>query len=263
VDQEVLASRTVVAGKDHPETTASLGNLATDYLFLGRFAESEEFGKRAVELTQRVLGPEHPNTLTFSYFLAMAEGFEGKQGEAEAELRRVLEMQERKLGAEHPDTLRTMGGLATLLFLRQQYGPAEDLFERTLRGQKTILAAEHPQVFATVNGLALARLAQQKFPAANSVLRENMAALEKKVPDSWQRYNAQCLTGASLAGEKKYDEAEPLLLTGYEQMKQRESTIPAIERHFLTFGKNALLHLYEAWGEPEKASQFERVAKSH
>ena len=33
--------------------------------------------------------------------------------------------------------------------------------------------------------------------------------------------------GATLLGQKKYAEAEPLLLAGYEGMKQREAKIPA------------------------------------
>ena len=37
-------------------------------------------------------------------------------------------------------------------------------------------------------------------------------------PDDWQRFRAESLLGASLAGEKKYAEAEPLLLEGYQGM---------------------------------------------
>jgi len=34
------------------------------------------------------------------------------------------------------------------------------------------------------------------------------------------------MLGGSLLGQKKYAEAEPLLLSGYEGMKQREVKIP-------------------------------------
>ena len=36
----------------------------------------------------------------------------------------------------------------------------------------------------------------------------------------------QSMLGGALFGQKKYAEAEPLLLKGYEGMKKREKTIP-------------------------------------
>lgn len=47
------------------------------------------------------------------------------------------------------------------------------------------------------------------------------------MPESWERYNCQSLLGASLAGEREYDEAEPLLASGYQGMSQRQASIPA------------------------------------
>jgi len=42
------------------------------------------------------------------------------------------------------------------------------------------------------------------------------------------------MLGAALLGQKKYAEAEPLLIDGYEGMKQREQTIPWQARARLT-----------------------------
>ena len=44
------------------------------------------------------------------------------------------------------------------------------------------------------------------------------SSIEKQQPDDWQRFRAESLLGASLTGQKKYAEAEPLLLEGYEGM---------------------------------------------
>jgi len=38
---------------------------------------------------------------------------------------------------------------------------------------------------------------------------------KKNQPDDWQRFRAESLLGASLAGQKKYANAAPLLLEGY------------------------------------------------
>ena len=48
---------------------------------------------------------------------------------------------------------------------------------------------------------------------------------EKSQPDVWNTFTAKAMLGA-LLGQKKYAEAEPLLLSGDEGMKQRAKTIP-------------------------------------
>ena len=58
------------------------------------------------------------------------------------------------------------------------------------------------------------------------MLREALAIREAKMPNDWLTPNAKWLLGGALLGQKKYAEAEPLLLKGYEGMKQREKTIP-------------------------------------
>ena len=79
---------------------------------------------------------------------------------------------------------------------------------------------------------------------------------EKTAPDSWRRYNCQSMLGASLAGQRKYAQAESLLLSGYEGMIQRESTIPNTRRNVLEDGGNWIVRLYQDWGKPEKAAEW-------
>jgi hypothetical protein len=94
------------------------------------------------------------------------------------------------------------------------------------------------------------------LPAAEPLLREALAGYEKSLPDNWNRYNVQTLLGASLAGQKKYSDAEPLLLSGYDGMLQRESTIPAANRSELTVAGSRISEMYENWGKPEKAAEW-------
>ena len=41
-------------------------------------------------------------------------------------------------------------------------------------------------------------------------------------PDTWTTFNTKSMLGGALLGQKKYAEAEPLLLKGYAGMKRRE-----------------------------------------
>ena len=52
--------------------------------------------------------------------------------------------------------------------------------------------------------------------AAEPLLRESLAISAKQAPDAWFTFNTQALLGGALLGQKKYAEAEPLLLRGYE-----------------------------------------------
>src|SRR5262249_16126800 len=77
--------------------------------------------------------------------------------------------------------------------------------------------------------LSLLRLEQRRYQDAEPLLREVVSTLERARPDAWTRFHAQSLLGASLAGQMKYNDAEPLLISGYQGLLERESTIPAFE----------------------------------
>ena len=71
-------------------------------------------------------------------------------------------------------------------------------------------------------------LADRKFGRGGTTWPASAWPFAKsRIPDDWLTFNARSLLGGSLLGQKKYAEAEPLLLSGYEGMKQREDKIPA------------------------------------
>jgi hypothetical protein len=74
--------------------------------------------------------------------------------------------------------------------------------------------------------------------------------------NNWCRFRSASLLGASLLGQKKFDEAEPLLIKGYEEMKEREAKIPAPFKHYLTEAGERVVRLYEDWGKPEEAAKW-------
>ena len=75
-------------------------------------------------------------------------------------------------------------------------------------------------------------LQQKKSAEAERLLRECLASLVKEETEKWQifSFNTKSMLGGSLLGLKKYAEAEPLLIEGYEGLKQSEKTMPAMSR---------------------------------
>ena len=97
-----------------------------------------------------------------------------------------------------------------------------------------------------------------KFSEAEPLARECVALREKLIPDEWFTFNARSMLGACLLGQKKFAEAEPLLLSGYEGMKQREDKIPAESKRYVKETLQRLVQLYEATGQSQKAAEWNK-----
>jgi hypothetical protein len=109
----------------------------------------------------------------------------------------------------------------------------------------------------TPEGLARAYLTAQPA-AAEPLLREALAIREQQTPDDWITFETRSLLGASLLGQKKYIEAEPFLLQGYEGVKAREAKIPDASKKSLAQAGARIVQLYDAWGKKDQAEEWRR-----
>jgi hypothetical protein len=102
-------------------------------------------------------------------------------------------------------------------------------------------------------------LQRQKWTDAEPVLRDCLAGRQKQIPDSWLTFNTQSLLGGALLGQKKYAEAEPLLVKGYEGLKTREKTIPKQGGGELRIPEalDRLIELYTAINKPDEAKKWQ------
>jgi tetratricopeptide (TPR) repeat protein len=104
--------------------------------------------------------------------------------------------------------------------------------------------------------LGRAYLGLKQWPEAEAHLRECLALQEKNAPDAWPTFDAQSMLGASLVGQKKYTEAEPLLLKGYEGLKQREKSIPRRGVPRVPEAIDRLIELYRETDNPDDAKKW-------
>ena len=103
----------------------------------------------------------------------------------------------------------------------------------------------------------LQMLKSSRYNAAELLLRETLAIREKTQPDVWFTFNIQSMLGRALLGQKNYADAEPLLLKGYEGMKQREKSIPPSARVFIPESLDRLIELYTAMNKPDEAKKWQ------
>jgi eukaryotic-like serine/threonine-protein kinase len=60
--------------------------------------------------------------------------------------------------------------------------------------------------------MGLRLLQQQRWAEPEILICQSLAIRERMQPGAWTTFNAQSLLGGVLLGQKKYAEAEPLLL---------------------------------------------------
>jgi hypothetical protein len=202
------------------------------------------------------LGPDHPDTLSTRATLANAYRAAGRTGDAVRMDEETLRLRMSKLGHDHPDTLNSRNNLAAGSESTGRWVDAEQQRQEGLARRRKTTKSDSPLLAADLAGLGWNLLKQSKWSEAEPVLRECLAIREKVIPNEWPCFNAMSQLGGALLGQGKYAEAEPLVVPGYEGMKAREAKIPAQARPRLLEAAERVVRLYEAWGKPEKATEW-------
>jgi hypothetical protein len=127
-----------------------------------------------------------------------------------------------------------------------------------LAGCRHVFGSEDPETMKAAADLALAYVSQGRFAESEPRAREAMEFDLKRQPDDWERFRAESLLGASLAGQKKYAEAERLLLEGYQGMVVRKDRIAVPDQYHLERAREWLVQFYRSWGKPEKAAEWRK-----
>jgi tetratricopeptide (TPR) repeat protein/tRNA A-37 threonylcarbamoyl transferase component Bud32 len=252
--RENLSIQRRVLGSTHMSTLITMNNLAETYKFEGQFAQAEALLREALEANRRVLGPEHRNTLMEMENLASVYALQARYAAAEPLFRDTIEIGRRVLGPQHPFTLYFLSDFAYMYQREGNYSKAQAAAAEALAGRRHSLGSEHPETMTSAADLALAYVSLRSFAEAEPLAREAMEFFRKKQPDSWQRFRAESLLGASLAGQKKFAEAEPLLLEGYRGMLERKGRLAVPDRYHLDRAREWVVKLYRDWGKPEKAA---------
>jgi eukaryotic-like serine/threonine-protein kinase len=255
---KVLDRQTKTLGPDHPDTLNVMNNLGVLSVAEGKYSEAEGLYAQVLSGWRKSLGPDHPRTLAIVSNIAVLKQLEGNSTEAEATYKTVLETRRRALGNEHTDTLDSMRLLGALYESESRYSEAEPLFLQTLEARKRVLGAKHADTLVSLADLGELRLDQGKYSESESLLRECLETQKQTMTDDYRLYWTQSLLGASLAGQRRYAEAEPLLVSGFEGMQRRQASVSVLLRQKLRKAAEQIIHLYEGWNKPDKAAEWRK-----
>jgi eukaryotic-like serine/threonine-protein kinase len=243
-------------GEENPATLHFVSNLGGLYRREGKYAQADAALTKVVQDQRRLLGEAHPDTLRSMNELGLLYRAEGKNAQAEQLLAKVLEFQRRVLAPEHPDTLRSMSDLGAVYHDEGKDDLAEPLLMKALELRRRVLGPANPDTLSTMGELAEVELQKNNYADAEPLLREALGTTEKTSPEAWNRYYFQALLGASLAGQKRFAEAEPFLVSGREGMVQRESKVPADSLGRVAQAGQRIVELYQSWGKLEQAAEW-------
>jgi eukaryotic-like serine/threonine-protein kinase len=255
--EEALKLRRNKLGPDHPDTLESMNNLALAYQDTGRLGEAIPLVEKTYKAFQVKFGADHPSTLQLMNNVADVYQDAGRLTEAVSLFEQALKLRRAKLGVDHPGTLQSMNNLALAYVAAGRTADAIPLLEETLRLQRKNAGPEHPRTLRSMSNLARAYL-PAKPAAAEALLRECLAVRDKQYPDDWDTFQARGYLGASLIAQKKYAEAEPIVIDAYEGMKARETKIPAPYKKRVGEAGRRIVELYDAWGKKDQADLWRK-----
>jgi tetratricopeptide (TPR) repeat protein/tRNA A-37 threonylcarbamoyl transferase component Bud32 len=254
--KEALAGLRRTLGPDHPDTLISMNNLATMYRDEGRYAEAEPLFRQALKVRREKLPPDHPDTLNSIYGLATVHVARAQYGDADALLREAVAGARKKLGLDHPRAQLFVGRWAEVQAKWGHPEAAERLLREMAGAVRDKTGADSPEHAAPLALLAANLLEQHKYPEAESVARSCLAIGEKNQPQDWATSQARSLVGAALLGQGKYAAAEPLLVQGYQGLRERRKAIPPLDQGRVAEALGRLVALYDAWGQKDQADRW-------
>lgn len=259
---EVIEVSSKHLGPSNPLTLICQNTYALILLDQGRYEKAESLLEAFLQLRVAKLGPGHPKTLPTMTALGTVYSLRGKKSLAEQHLKAAVDGLTSQHEPHHPDILAAQAALARhdeSVRLNQQ---AEFLWHEVTNGWKQRSSVDL-HIYASHMALRCRNLLVcGKYIEAETIARECLTRCENNLSDEWQIFFVQSLLGRALVAQKKYELAEPQLLSGFEGLQQRLTKIPADMRSGLTEAAETLVQVYENCGEPTKAASWRVTCSS-
>ncbi len=181
--QQALAIWEKQLGPEHPQTAASLNNLAVLYDNEGKYALAEPLYQRVLAIWEKQLGPEDLLTAQCLYKLANLYRRQGRYPQAELLYQNALAIREKQLGPEHPDIAEVLHDFATCREAQDHAQEALSLYRHALAVREQKLGINHPKTIETYTCLIalLSATGQGEEVAQRKAAQSNRLTSEPEV----------------------------------------------------------------------------------
>ena len=210
--QEALRIRQKFLGPEHPETAASLNDVASLYEDMGEYRKAEPLYQEALRIRQKVLGPEDPFTANSLNNLAVLYHVMGEYAKVEPLYQEALRIRQKVLGPEHPLTAQSFNNLAGLYEDMGQDAKAEPLLQEALRIYQKALGPEHPDTASGLENLGELYQDMGEYAKAEPLLQEALRIYQRVLgPEHPDTVNSVSNLALLYQDMGEYAKAEPLL----------------------------------------------------
>jgi serine/threonine protein kinase len=255
--EAVLAVRRRVLPPDHVDTLHTAHNLATMLILLNRLDEAEPLLKETLAGRRKSVGAGDVDTLRTAINYVQLLDRRGKRAEGIAMCKESL------ADAAKAGTAESAPAVDLILIraeLASRNKPAADdlaAAERALTLAAKLYGDKGEQALRAHRSLGAMQLALDRAGEAEPHLRAVYDAYMAAGPADVRTARAGGKLGACLAAEKRYPDAEPLLIECY----QKTRGLPGQTGQEARAAGRALGDLYEAWGKPDKAAEWREKVK--
>jgi len=244
--RESLQYASAFHGKDRAFVAMLYNNLGHVAYRKGDLKESERLGRAAIDEYRRLPPGTYVEMAVSLSNLGAILIRQGKYAEAEPFIREGLDLRRKVLGDDHPDTAMGWYRLSDLLYSEGNYRRAEqaartslEVFRRALAKPEGDLSFASP---LTELGMILNKL--NRPHEAEKPLRQALEIRTRLLaPGNQLIASTQATLGEALVAQRRYSEAEPLLVESYQILKSTWG-----EQHPRTKeARQSLKLLHEAW----------------
>jgi non-specific serine/threonine protein kinase/serine/threonine-protein kinase len=285
--RDVLQINRSILGDEDAATLRTATALAAHYgnygITLDSYESAEQLIAHFLEIERRKLGENYVGTRTTLAGLAdiyrnhaRSDMLQGRTAQAASELAKAEELARQLAallaslppgafegGAGTPGGVETgnnMFRLTAILAAQGKYSESEAEITRLID------AVRHPGMEVTVNQslviLGWLKIHEQKFAEAEAALKDAcpfLADPRHGVSQNLQAYSCQAELAASMIGQRRFPEAEPILLRSDSDLVRIEpDLLPAQGDDLFTARESEewTVRMYQEWGKPDQAAEW-------
>ncbi len=250
---ESLKASESLTGSDRGFIPVVLNNLSILKGEQGDIPAAISYLERALEEHRRTPGDSRYYVATVLTNLAFWRILKADYTEAESLLRESIDLFRATVGEENQKAMITMIHLANTLYQRGDYRQARETLDHVMAIQHRTLTPDHVDFARSwlVLGNILTRTGD---PIAGEAHLRKALELRHRgfAPGHWRIAEVQVALGDCLAEQRRYSEAEELLLASDSTFNKKFGSGDPRTRET----RRLIVKFYEAWGQPEKAERF-------
>ncbi len=251
--REALQMKIFLYDENHLAVAVTLANLGSSLHRQGRYSEARSYYQHSLDIRRRFL-PADDYELGLSYghlglVLVVLEDYDA----AVPLLRQALRIHRSVLGDDHPNVATRLNNLAFSLQRTGNAAEAKQHYIEALRIRTESFGEEDRRTATVERNMAVVDIDLGDPSSCEARARRALAVFTTTWPKGpWRIADARSVLGTCLAAAGRFEDAEPLLLEGYQALLEGEGESSLYTRE----ARRRLFDAYTKWNKPKKAAAF-------